>query len=60
MYKKFLCDENGVETIEFLALLGVATVLVTVIVSVFIHMREPADEAFEQIREAVDSVSSLN
>ena len=33
-YNNFVSDENGIETIEFLALLGVAAMLVVVIVSV--------------------------
>lgn len=59
-YNNFVSDENGIETIEFLALLGVAAMLVVVIVSVFIHVQKSADIAVEKISEAVDSVSSLS
>lgn len=56
---QFIDDQSGIETIEFIGLLGVIAVLIAVIISIFIKMKNNVNDSAEQLTRAVESISSL-
>lgn len=57
--KEFLNKDDGIETIEFVALIAVAAILIAVIVSVGSKMKGTADLAATEINNSMDKVDGL-
>ena len=57
--KSFFCEDDGVETIEFIALIAVAAVLVGVIISIGSTMTSSAKSAQEDMRSALGNLKNI-
>ena len=58
--KSFFCEDDGVETIEFIALIAVAAVLVGVIISIGSTMTSSAKSAQEDMSSALGNLKILD
>ena len=57
--KSFFCEDDGVETIEFIALIAVAAVLVGVIISIGSTMTSSAKSAQEDMSSALGNLKNI-
>lgn len=57
--KIFFCEDDGVETIEFIALIAVAAVLVGVIISIGSTMTSSAKSAQEDMSSALGNLKNI-
>ena len=57
--KSFFCEDYGVETIEFIALIAVAAVLVGVIISIGSTMTSSAKSAQEDMSSALGNLKNI-
>lgn len=57
--KSFFCEDDGVETIEFIALIAVAAVLVGVIISIGSTMTNSAKSAQEDMSSALGNLKNI-
>ena len=57
--KSFFCEDDGVETIEFIALIAVAAVLVGVIISIGSTMTRSAKSAQEDMSSALGNLKNI-
>ena len=57
--KSFFCEDDGVETIEFIALIAVAAVLVGVIISIGSTMTSSAKSAQEDVSSALGNLKNI-
>ena len=57
--KSFFCEDDGVETIEFIALIAVAAVLVGVIISIGSTMTSSAKSAQEDMSSALGNLKKI-
>ena len=57
--KSFFCEDDGVETIEFIALIAVAAVLVGVIISIGSTMTCSAKSAQEDMSSALANLKNI-
>lgn len=57
--KSFFCEDDGVETIEFIALIAVAAVLVGVIISIGSTMTSSAKSAEEDMSSALGNLKNI-
>ena len=57
--KSFFCEDDGVETIEFIALIAVAAVLVGVIISIGSTMTSSANSAQEDMSSALGNLKNI-
>ena len=57
--KSFFCVDDGVETIEFIALIAVAAVLVGVIISIGSTMTSSAKSAQEDMSSALGNLKNI-
>ena len=57
--KSFFCEDDGVETIEFIALIAVAAVLVGVIISIGSTMTSSAKSAQEVMSSALGYLKNI-
>ena len=57
--KSFFCEDDGVETIEFIALIAVAEVLVGVIISIGSTMTSSAKSAQEDMSSALGNLKNI-
>ena len=57
--KTFFCEDDGVETIEFIALIAVAAVLVGVIISIGSTMTSSAKSAQEDMSSALGNLKNI-
>ena len=57
--KSFFCKDDGVETIEFIALIAVAAVLVGVIISIGSTMTSSAKSAQEDMSSALGNLKNI-
>ena len=57
--KSFFCEDDGVETIEFIALIAVAAVLVRVIISIGSTMTSSAKSAQEDMSSALGNLKNI-
>lgn len=56
--KKFVTEGEGIETIEFVALLAVAAVLITIVAAIGSKMAAKGNEVESSIGSALDSVGN--
>ena len=56
--KKFVTEYEGIETIEFVALLAVAAVLITIVAAIGSKMAAKGNEVETSIGTALDSVGN--
>ena len=56
--KKFVTEAEGIETIEFVALLAVAAVLITIVAAIGSKMAAKGNEVESSIGSALDSVGN--
>lgn len=56
--KKFVTEDEGIETIEFVALLAVAAVLITIVAAIGSKMAAKGNEVESSIGSALDSVGN--
>ena len=57
--KSFFCEDDGVETIEFIALIAVAAVIVGVIISIGSTMTSSAKSAQEDMSSALGNLKNI-
>ena len=57
--KSFFCEDDGVETIEFIALIAVAAVLVGVIILIGSTMTSSAKSAQEDMSSALGNLKNI-
>ena len=57
--KSFFCEDDGVETIEFIDLIAVAAVLVGVIISIGSTMTSSAKSAQEDMSSALGNLKNI-
>ena len=57
--KSFFCEDDGVEKIEFIALIAVAAVLVGVIISIGSTMTSSAKSAQEDMSSALGNLKNI-
>lgn len=57
--KKFIKEEDGVETIEFLALIAVAAALVAIIAGIGAKMKSTADAASSKMDDALNQIGGI-
>ena len=57
--KSFFCEDDGVETIEFIALIAVAAVLVGVIISIGSTMTSSAKSAQDDMSSALGNLKNI-
>ena len=55
---KFVTEDEGIETIEFVALLAVAAVLITIVAAIGSKMAAKGNEVETSIGTALDSVGN--
>ena len=57
--KSFFCEDDGVETIDFIALIALAAVLVGVIISIGSTMTSSAKSAQEDMSSALGNLKNI-
>ena len=56
---KFVKDENGIETIEFIGLVAVAAILIGVIVAIGTRMNTTAGNAKDSLNTSMNQVDNM-
>ena len=56
--KDFIHDENGIETLEMVAFIGIGAVLLGVIIAIYINVKNTADRAKDTVRNTMTEIDN--
>ena len=56
--KDFIHDENGIETLEMVAFIGIGAVLLGVIITIYINVKNTADRAKDTVRNTMTEIDN--
>lgn len=56
--KDFLHNEDGIETLEMVAFIGIGAVLLGVIIAIYINVKNTADRAKDTVRNTMTEIDN--